>query len=184
MSATDPLREALTAKLAEMELHDDLPDSFDQGYMAAWREFREALAVVPSEPNSTCVHDAEAKSEGEKLGAPAEPERASLSEALLDESPNYGSEHCVCGNVATPARDCPVHWALWVAERHRPAEPEAWEWRAGDRWWSSGTHATEAEAREGHEQFTGRAPDWVTRRRPGTAPGPWERVDPEPRQED
>ncbi len=75
MSTTDPLRDALTAKLAEMELHDDLPDSFDQGYMAAWREFREALAAVPVEPNMTCPGDGEAKSSAEKLGAvPVEPE--------------------------------------------------------------------------------------------------------------
>lgn len=31
-------REALRALLAEMKLHDDLPDSFDLGYMQAWRE--------------------------------------------------------------------------------------------------------------------------------------------------
>lgn len=35
--------DALEEKLAEMELHDDLPDSHDLGYMAAWREINEWL---------------------------------------------------------------------------------------------------------------------------------------------
>lgn len=33
--------DAVKAHLAEMELHDDLPDSFDLGYMQAWREIKE-----------------------------------------------------------------------------------------------------------------------------------------------
>lgn len=36
---------SLERKLEEMELHDDLPDSFDQGYMAAWREIKAWIAV-------------------------------------------------------------------------------------------------------------------------------------------
>ncbi len=31
--------------------------------------------------------------------------------------PNYGSEGCICGNHATPDRDCPVHWAVERLER-------------------------------------------------------------------
>ncbi len=64
-----------------------------------------------------------------------------------------------------------------------PAEPEAWEWHAGYLTWGSGPRATKEEAITACEHFRGRAPDWIERRRPGTAPGPWERVDPEPRQE-
>lgn len=42
--------DVLQAQLAEMELHDDLPDSFDLGYMQAWREFRDWLARMPASP--------------------------------------------------------------------------------------------------------------------------------------
>lgn len=38
---------SLKAKLAEMELHDDLPNSFDLGYMTAWREINEWLTEEP-----------------------------------------------------------------------------------------------------------------------------------------
>ncbi len=193
MSATDPLREALSAALS---LHEAQPPNAPWRAVGAedrWRAnlldaleaaARNALSAVPSEPNSTCVHDAEPKSSGEKLGAPAESERASLSEALLDESPNYGSEHCVCGNVATPARDCPVHWALWVAERHRPVEPEAWEWRVEHNVGIGGhlgptTEAAWCRLRVGELTKQGYEAQLERRR----APGPWERVDPEPRHE-
>ncbi len=203
MSATDPLRDALErmADIVQQFLHeidgrggrDDYREMFVPELRDRVGDFRElalrdlgqsrrVLAAVPSEPNSTCVHDAEAKSEGEKLGAPAEPERASLSEALLDESPNYGSEHCVCGNVATPARDCPVHWALWVAERHRPAEPEAWEWRAVTYWkddavrvWRNGATRDEVEGFAGHQRAT--YPTCRTELQRRTTPGEWERFD-------
>jgi hypothetical protein len=37
-------REALETKLDEMELHENTGDPRDEGYMAAWREFRDALA--------------------------------------------------------------------------------------------------------------------------------------------
>jgi hypothetical protein len=43
----DVLREALERKLAEMELHDETGDPYDEGYMRAWQQFREALAAVP-----------------------------------------------------------------------------------------------------------------------------------------
>lgn len=36
--AVSDVLNSLREKLAEMELHDDLPDSFDMGYMAAWSE--------------------------------------------------------------------------------------------------------------------------------------------------
>jgi hypothetical protein len=35
------------AQLAEMELHDDLPDSFDLGYMTAWREIKAWMEKEP-----------------------------------------------------------------------------------------------------------------------------------------
>ncbi len=112
---------------------------------------------------------------------PVEHERESLVEALLDESPNYGSEHCDCGSVATPARDCPVHWALWVAERPRPAEPEAWEWRGHAPEWG---RASDAGTLEEARKWAQPVPvAHLERRRPGTAPGEWERVDPELRED-
>lgn len=38
--------------------------------------------------------------------------------AILDPvSPDYGSEHCVCGSHATPDPECPVHWAIAALER-------------------------------------------------------------------
>jgi hypothetical protein len=44
-------------------------------------------------------------------------------------APHYGSVHCVCGPQATPANDCPVHWAIAVIEQlqdeARAAHPEA-----------------------------------------------------------
>lgn len=39
-----------------------------------------------------------------------------LESVLTRMSPSYGSEHCICGPHATPARNCPVHWALAAAE--------------------------------------------------------------------
>lgn len=38
---------SLRAKLDEMELHDDLPDSFDLGYMAAWSEIKRWMDKEP-----------------------------------------------------------------------------------------------------------------------------------------
>lgn len=35
---------AIEAQLDDMELHEDLPNSFDMGYMQAWRDFRDWLA--------------------------------------------------------------------------------------------------------------------------------------------
>ena len=108
--APDPLREALAAKLAEMELHDATGDPRDEGYMAAWREFRDALVTVP-------------------------------------------------------------------------AESEAWEWRVTGGFYAVGSEVTRDEraARASAAQWQGTQ---LERRRPGTAPGPWERVDPEPRYDD
>ena len=118
--APDPLREALAAKLAEMELHDATGDPRDEGYMAAWREFRDALAAVPAESEAwewrACADD--------KLGA-AEPE----------------------------------DWMPANSLAHAMARCNEFD----------------AEPPYGHE--------WVERRRPGTAPGEWERVDPKPRQQ-
>lgn len=39
-------------------------------------------------------------------------------EAVWDATPDYGSENCQCGSYATPAPNCPVHWAMFVLERH------------------------------------------------------------------
>jgi hypothetical protein len=39
----EELGERLRAKLAAMRLHDDLPDSYDIGFMAAWREINDFL---------------------------------------------------------------------------------------------------------------------------------------------
>ncbi len=94
MSATDPLREALQqmADLVQQFMHeidgrggrDDYREMFVSELRDRVGDFREValrdldqsrrvLAAVPAEPNSTCVNDAEAKSEGEKLGAPRGP---------------------------------------------------------------------------------------------------------------
>jgi hypothetical protein len=37
--------------------------------------------------------------------------------AEFDRMPHYGAEGCVCGNAATPDRECPLHAANWVIER-------------------------------------------------------------------
>lgn len=44
--------DALRARLVEMELHEDLPDSFDQGYMRAWRDVARWLEAFPSSTGS------------------------------------------------------------------------------------------------------------------------------------
>ncbi len=65
-----------------------------------------------------------------------------------------------------------------------PVEPEEWEWRAGYSTWATKPRASKSAAWAACERFRGFAPEWFERRRPGTAPGPWERVDPEPRLQD
>lgn len=55
---------SLRAKLAEMELHEDLPDSHDIGYMAAWRDLSEWLDDVERdrrEPDKILCHIASAR---------------------------------------------------------------------------------------------------------------------------
>lgn len=37
--------------------------------------------------------------------------------AEFDRMPHYGAEGCLCGNVATPDRECPLHAANWIIER-------------------------------------------------------------------
>jgi hypothetical protein len=43
----------IAAKLSDMELHDDLPDSFDQGYMAAVNELKDWLDQGAPYPDRT-----------------------------------------------------------------------------------------------------------------------------------
>ncbi len=96
MSATDPLRDALERLANPTTVVRSYEASCLQAEVAATA--RAALDAVPAAPNSTCVHDAEPKSSGEKLGAPAEPEVW-----------EYGGERCSdCGDPsALPCRVCP-----------------------------------------------------------------------------
>ncbi len=66
-----------------------------------------------------------------------------------------------------------------------PVEPEAWEWRV---LLDNYPHALDSEEQARREMERCRDVDFgkrpapiFERRRPGTAPGEWERVDPEPR---
>ncbi len=69
----------------------------------------------------------------------------------------------------------------------RPAEPEAWEWRAviADGRLLAGPCASLPTLEETirDDAWASRHKWYAERRRPGTAPGEWERVDPEPRQD-
>lgn len=39
--------------------------------------------------------------------------------AMWETCPNYGSKGCTCGpQMGTPARHCPVHWAVWIFEQY------------------------------------------------------------------
>lgn len=49
--------EKLRGKLAEMELHDDLPDSSDIGYMACWREISVFLNDLQEQSTGTGSED-------------------------------------------------------------------------------------------------------------------------------
>ncbi len=71
-----------------------------------------------------------------------------------------------------------------------PAEPEAWEWGFEVKLRPDSSPAfhlavslNEAVARASNQRLIGRE-GWTVRRHPGTAPGQWERVDPEPRLQD
>ncbi len=73
-----------------------------------------------------------------------------------------------------------------------PVEPEAWEWRAVlDRPCLDSPYHSVAQEEKSAREFAASLVHvdpagmvWLERRRPGTAPGPWERVDPEPREDE
>jgi hypothetical protein len=142
MSATDPHREALTAKLAEMELFDNTGHPYDEGYMAAWREFKAALAAVPAEPEYDAADDT--------TEVPCGMCRATGIDQQSDATIILATACPWCDGTKTT-----LALGHWV----RPAEPEAWEYRTMAHWVLGSVQE---------------------RRRPGTAPGPWKRVDPEP----
>ncbi len=94
--------------------------------------------------------------------------------------------------VATSDRHAALslpHLQAWAREALAavPSEPKAWEWQAGggaSGYQPVGPEGTADRARQTYEWFARCPATWVERRRPGTAPGPWERVDPESREDE
>lgn len=183
MSTTDTLREAL------LRASDDIAAINAAGFDSerlrlsndAHKRIVTALAAVPAEP------------EAHYSGMNAQ--------QLYDELNNVGAE---CSRLEADILD--IHDALVsrgldgainagsIIERIeslRPAEPEAWEWRAYVRvedfvvqpdFASSVPYDTpERPARIVAEDRAEGREAWLERRR---APGPWERVDPKPRPQD
>ncbi len=112
----------------------------------------------------------------------AEHEMACAAQSLHD------MDHCAeCADIADDlAAACERARSALAAV---PVEPEAWEYgfsAHGDVHEAYGRCATASEAQAmlatmsaGYQRRA-----QIVRRRPGTAPGPWERVDPEPREDD
>lgn len=165
MSATDPLRE-LASELRALgeEWRGEWPDGrVCKAELGRIAERLEALAAVPAEPERDGKRAAFLAGHGtldalEVWAWAAELGEESAESAIESDEP------------------------LMVSVL--PGEPEAWEWHAGYITWSSGLRETMEEAVRACLEFRGQDPEWVERRRPGTAPGEWERVDPEPQPTD
>ena len=196
MSATDPLRE-MTERLVETadwyvrcleDVQDRRPvsglDEAKIGYTNALHATREALAAVPAEPEQSVILEAL-----DRHGLEANPigTRAALA-AVSKPCPECHGDGYHCddshpANLTEPCEPCGGHGV--VPADVRPAEPEAWEWRV---LLDNYPHALDDEEHARREiercrdvDFGHRPAPVFERRRPGIAPGEWERVDPGPR---
>ncbi len=193
MSARDPLRNALPLLIEAAERYVNQAGRWPVGTNARARQdaylaeisqalanAREALAAVPAEPERNGVSAAWVCDRcGQPIG------REDRCNSGLHVGPGEGAN-----GVAVASTDLVAERDALRAEvkRLRPAEPEAWEWRAvvqaagrvSER--SSTVVSTSEDARATlrsmEDAWVGGG--WIERRRPGTAPGEWERVDPEP----
>ncbi len=164
---TDPLREALE------RIAGYLPNGDGQAADAFWR-FRalaaEALAAAPVEPERNDERAEFLSGEGTLTAL-----------QVHDWAREFGRGSSLPYEVS-PTQPLMVSVV-------RPVEPEAWEYgfsAQGDVHDAYGRCATASEAQAmlaamstGYQRRA-----HIVRRRPGTAPGPWERVNPEPREDE
>ncbi len=194
MSTTDPLREVLE-EIAAMPAIQVNPDGDDHAAATMQLIAREVLAAAPAEryddpPDEEVV---EAGARAAFFAFARARHGARLADAAAEAAWREVRETAM--NDARPV----IAAALALYEprirlderRHTlrslaavPVEPEAWEWRVafrthfgeiGHSVGAGGSGLTEATA----QRVCGPG-CWIERRR---APGPWERVDPEPREE-
>ncbi len=150
--------------------------------MSTTDPLREALAALIEEIAGP-VGRIRVDSEGTGVGYDAD---------LIAEAIGRGREALAAGSP--PMEQDAGYWRKMYEEAIAavPAEPEAWEYRAvvqaagrvSERASAPVTsiEAAHATRRSMEDAWVGGG--WIERRRPRTAPGPWERVDPEPREGD
>ncbi len=169
MSATDPLRDLANELRALGEAYrDEYPDGrVAKRDLHDIAERLEVLAAVPAEPEHNDKRAAFLAGEGTLTVAQVQEWAVELSDSTFADLTDD---------------DTPL-----MVSVVRPAEPKVWEWRAGG---GTSGHApvgpeeSQDRARQTYEWFARCPATWTERRRPGTAPSEWERVDPEPREKD
>ncbi len=160
MSATNPLREiADELRALGEEWRGEWPDG--RVCKAELNRLADRLAAVPAEPGRNDERAAFLAGEGTLTVAGVADWYAEIAHGPL----------VACGPVLP---DTPL-----MVSVEQDTEPEAWEYRVC----RANGRAIMSNVEDVDLAWRFAAPDgFVDRRRPGTAPGEWERVDPEPRE--